>query len=805
MKNPLIAKARLYTFTILLIVSMLSQSAFIMPVRENHKKVVSTAPIFGDVPESHWAFQHIQGLYNAGITGGCNANPLLYCPENPVTRAQMAVFILRGMHGSAYTPTNSTGTVFADVPLGVFADAWIEQFSFEGITAGCTGDSYCPDANVTRAQMAVFLLRGKYGNSYAPPAASGTVFTDVPLGSFADAWIEQLATEGITGGCGNNQFCPDAFVTRAQMAVFLVRTFNLSLETLAPIIPETTKVIPSTTSQYLSSVSGDGTVYTFSQMTQELSELAPGQIMVSDGGPAAPQGYLKKVVSISESGGQVIVQTEPVGIEEAIQQGEVSVSQALTPNAKQAVFAKGVEPVDVPAAAGGFSLQLNNVVLYDADGNENTTGDQINANGLVSLAPIFNFKLKVENYQLKEFYYSMTTNQTSQLRIASKVFVTVRAEKILATYPMGPLFLTIGPVPVTVYPVLTLVAGVDGSISANVSTGITQKLVQTSGLKYENNSWSPIRQFSSQFNFDQFTFNQPDGFDIKGYIGVKLKILLYDSVGPDISLKAYLKLEVKPLETPWWKLYGGVEVSAGISIGIFSHVIAGFNAVVIDYRVLIAQPGGCAPGQTIYDPANDTSAAHIDITKVNTMLNGETLQAVFSIRDVPPRLTFNRLNIPLSYVEYEWGVWVDVDNNPETGLKSKGGGGWGSFQGVDYLLWAMHYITTPNSPISQPISNVVNVGVWKVVSPNSWQRYDAASLIAAPISDTITMVGKIPGITSSSRLVFDTYDYDPEGDGLTDLTSCSLMASYKYPLLFKAYMNEESIITLQELDQVPGQ
>jgi hypothetical protein len=74
--------------------------------------------------------------------------------------------------------------------------------------------------------MAVFLLRAKYGSSYSPPPATG-LFNDVPLSYWAVRWIEQLAREGITAGCGNNNYCPEAVVTRDQMAVFLVRTFGL--------------------------------------------------------------------------------------------------------------------------------------------------------------------------------------------------------------------------------------------------------------------------------------------------------------------------------------------------------------------------------------------------------------------------------------------------------------------------------------------------------------------------------------------------------------------------------------------------
>jgi hypothetical protein len=179
---------------------------------------------FSDVSPNHWAVTFIEKLAESGITAGCgNGN---YCPNAPVTRAQMAVFLVRGIHGSNFSPPAATGNVFLDVGANDFAAGFIEQFSQDGITSGCGNGNYCPNAEVTRDQMAVFLLRAKHGSGYSPPSASG-VFNDVPLNHWAVHWIEQLAAEGITSGCGNNNYCPNAVVTRDQMAVFLVRTFGL--------------------------------------------------------------------------------------------------------------------------------------------------------------------------------------------------------------------------------------------------------------------------------------------------------------------------------------------------------------------------------------------------------------------------------------------------------------------------------------------------------------------------------------------------------------------------------------------------
>jgi murein DD-endopeptidase MepM/ murein hydrolase activator NlpD len=184
---------------------------------------------FADVPTTYWAWNHVERLYGAGITGGCGVNPSRYCPEGLVTRAEMAVFLERGIHGSLYgPPTVGAGTGFGDVPASYWAAPFVKQLVTEGITVGCGSGNYCPEQPVTRAQMAVFLLRSRYGGSYAPPAVgAGTGFGDVPANYWAAAFIKQLVAEGITVGCGSGNYCPEHPVTRAQMAVFLVRAFGL--------------------------------------------------------------------------------------------------------------------------------------------------------------------------------------------------------------------------------------------------------------------------------------------------------------------------------------------------------------------------------------------------------------------------------------------------------------------------------------------------------------------------------------------------------------------------------------------------
>ncbi|HKD16741.1 MAG TPA: S-layer homology domain-containing protein [Thermoanaerobaculia bacterium] len=181
---------------------------------------------FADVPVTDPFYVKIETLFHSGVTAGCSGEN--YCPAASVTRAQMAVFLLKGKLGNVYAPPPGSGTRFADVPPGSFALDWIEDLADSGITAGCDAILYCPNRAVTRAQMAVFLLKAEHGSAYVPPPAVG-VFADVPVSSPFAPWIEELAAEGITAGCGGGNYCPDSPNTRAQMAAFLDATFGMTL------------------------------------------------------------------------------------------------------------------------------------------------------------------------------------------------------------------------------------------------------------------------------------------------------------------------------------------------------------------------------------------------------------------------------------------------------------------------------------------------------------------------------------------------------------------------------------------------
>lgn len=164
---------------------------------------------------------NIEAIADAGITRGCTT--VLYCPESNVTRGQMAAFLNRALGLPA---AGSAG--FTDTAGHTFEDD-INRLAAAGITQGCEDNRYCPDDAVTRGQMAAFLNR-----ALNLPAAPSFGFTDTVGHQFRDD-IDRIAAAGITQGCTNNLYCPDDLVTRAQMASFLARAFDLPVPELDEI------------------------------------------------------------------------------------------------------------------------------------------------------------------------------------------------------------------------------------------------------------------------------------------------------------------------------------------------------------------------------------------------------------------------------------------------------------------------------------------------------------------------------------------------------------------------------------------
>jgi hypothetical protein len=192
---------------------------------------VGGTPTFADVPFDHWAYDYIEKLYQEGYVAGCNTDPLMYCPEQIMTRAESAVFVERGVHGADYYPDQPIEQIFVDVPLNEWFAKWSTALWNDGFTDGCGTDPlvYCPLQEHTRAEGSVFFLRMMHGADYVPPDPGGN-FTDVSLEWWGAKWVEAAYNAGIIPACETDpelKFCPNDPLDRAMGAYMMVKAKGL--------------------------------------------------------------------------------------------------------------------------------------------------------------------------------------------------------------------------------------------------------------------------------------------------------------------------------------------------------------------------------------------------------------------------------------------------------------------------------------------------------------------------------------------------------------------------------------------------
>jgi hypothetical protein len=176
-------------------------------------------PTFTDVPADHWAFGWIEMIYVNGITTGYADGT--YRPSLNVIRAQMAAFIIKAKYGDDFS--YSSTPYFSDVPAGHWAFKYIQKMYEDGITTGYSDGTYRPAGNVTRGQMAAFIVRGLYGEDFTYNTTP--YFSDVAASHGSFKYIQKVTEEGIASGYSDGTYRPSQNVNRAQMAAFIGRAF----------------------------------------------------------------------------------------------------------------------------------------------------------------------------------------------------------------------------------------------------------------------------------------------------------------------------------------------------------------------------------------------------------------------------------------------------------------------------------------------------------------------------------------------------------------------------------------------------
>lgn len=193
-------------------------------------------PAFTDVPSNSPYLEAIDVMRGYGINGGCGVG-VTFCPDATVARQLMAVYLIRAIFGNDNFSYSRTPYFSESIIPGFFPH--VQKLKELGITAGCGNNLFCANTAMTRAELAVWIVRARLGAdadaTFTYPSAP--VFSDVPASHPYFKWIQRMQAESITAGCGPALFCPNRLVTNQEAALWIARAlFNLFRPTGTPLL-----------------------------------------------------------------------------------------------------------------------------------------------------------------------------------------------------------------------------------------------------------------------------------------------------------------------------------------------------------------------------------------------------------------------------------------------------------------------------------------------------------------------------------------------------------------------------------------
>lgn len=315
-----------------------------------------------------------------------------------------------------------------------------------------------------------------------------------------------------------------------------------------------------------------------------LHRLYKEQILVSKW----QNGFVVKVLDIKIENNQIVLITRPASLTEIFEKCKLDTIIRINPQQVQKIetLRKGLK-VEHPYD-DLFKVDIEDVILFDSDGNEYTIYDQLKADGHYSFGIDLDFKFAIDNFQLTYLLFKSTITQTGQLDLYQNVSLLDYENKVdLVKYFLSPITVMVGPVPVVIQPVVRFVVGAEAKFDVQVTSTLIRQESFTSGLELKNGSWQQISESENNFNYKPPSLSA--GGLLKGYAGPQVDLMIYGLIGPYMLVDPYLELDADIQKTPWWTLYGGLEVGVGVHLEIFDQTLAdAFYPKVIDLKNTVA-------------------------------------------------------------------------------------------------------------------------------------------------------------------------------------------------------------------------
>src|ERR1017187_5491080 len=370
----------------------------------------------------------------------------------------------------------------------------------------------------------------------------------------------------------------------------------------ATVIPQTTVIVNQQTAQGVS-VAADGSTVSVPTSTQAAQSLSPGDVLAIGITPTTPGGLLRKIVSLTQSGQQIVATTKQATLLDAFPQSAFAFSGPITAH-DSAVVANGSDirivrrlrslktAAATPAEASetctsdtGIPIEMFNTPIVDDDNGS------VTVSGEIDICPSYNFNWNFDLLAPISLTGSITLTQTAHLSFAGDY--TYSFDKKISIPPIVGDPVAVGPVVLT--PIIQFFIGASGDVGGSFSFGASETGSATGGVSYQNGQWSPVTQ-PPTVSFTPDPTNVDASASAKAYAGAAIGLNIEGVATTEFSPDVFVELSANPLDlsSPWWTLTAGIECPVSIDVSIFGLVNLGNHELgdVFDYSTVVAQASG---------------------------------------------------------------------------------------------------------------------------------------------------------------------------------------------------------------------
>lgn len=353
------------------------------------------------------------------------------------------------------------------------------------------------------------------------------------------------------------------------------------------IVPESTSILTNVSNQFLVSISADSTQFVFSQTTPELNRVDPGDIIVSDMAATAPNGYLRKVLAKQLVNGQVVLTTAPASLEEAIEQTSVSFNYQFSPDdIMEATALPGVTLASQETTAPNFDVINVQRTLPFFGGN-------LEASGSIVLNLSMDFDFEIKRFSLQKLRLALEVTETASLQLTSAYESSGSEEYPIGSYRLRPMTIMAGGVPIVVQPTIVVFMGVNGAVSASLTTGLTQTATLAGGVQYVDGNLGPVQEFTNDYVAQPPTPSAE--MEIEAYVGAGLELAFYTTspLVPELAMVVRAGPRLQADETLCWVLKGFLEVDLVARLKLFHWDLEEIDTTIVSAEAPILQAERC--------------------------------------------------------------------------------------------------------------------------------------------------------------------------------------------------------------------